>query len=242
MTMQVDGGLNADTKVYRYVSVEAFLAFVETGRAVLTNINSWVDKWEAVLDKVPTIRVDGRPDEPLYSFHQDLFGQCWSLLHESDAMWRIYSPSRTGVQLTTSVSKFDLIRDAGHSYLGTVSYFTDLDHLLAQAGKQSTPFQTALFKRLAFEHEREVRYLVSGQSVEGTRITDTHITLPLDPAAFIERVTVDPRADDWYLEAIVRYSKRAGLRCIPARSRLYEPDPHLKLGIAKRWVPVKHQA
>jgi hypothetical protein len=239
MTMQVDAGLKDDTKVYRYVSAEAFLAFVESGRTVLTNINSWDDKWEAILLKVPTVDADGRRDEPIYSFHQDLFGQCWSLIEESDAMWRIYSPTQTGVQIRTSISKFNLIRDVRHSHVGMVSYFDRVEDLLALAKERTDSFHNALFKRAAFQHEREVRHLTSGQFVDNTSIASTHITLPLDPTAFIEGVTVDPRAADWYLDAIVRYSRRAGLSCVPVRSRLYESDPHLKLGIVGSWVPVK---
>ncbi len=63
------------------------------------------------------------------------------------------------------------------------------------------------------------------------------MTLPLDPAAFIEGVIVDPRAEDWYLEAVAASANRAGLR-IPTRSRLYEPEPQLNIGIARPWVPV----
>jgi hypothetical protein len=45
------------------------------------------------------------------------------------------------------------------------------------------------------------------------------VTPPLDPAAFIGGVTVDPRAEDWYLDFVAAYANRAGLRCSPTRSR-----------------------
>ena len=86
---------------------------------------------------------------------------------------------------------------------------------------------------------REVRYLTNGQFLKNrVSIHEPRVTLPLDPAAFIEGVTVDPRAEDWYLEAVAAYANRAGLRCIPTRSRLYEPEPQLNIGINRRWVPV----
>src|SRR5260221_13947972 len=61
----------------------------------------------------------------------------------------------------------------------------------------------ALVKRAAFQHEREVRYLTNGQFLKNrVSINEPRVTLPLDPAAFIEGVIVDPRAEDWYLEAV----------------------------------------
>lgn len=114
-----DTGLEPQTLLYRYVSLEAFLALLETRLTTLTNVNNWDDKWEVILSKVPTIDAEGNPTPPLYSFHQDLFAQCWSLVEESDAMWRIYSPSRTGLRLQTTATKFELIGGTAVGYLGT---------------------------------------------------------------------------------------------------------------------------
>src|SRR3954464_412921 len=106
--LQIDEALTPETPVYRYLPFESFVAFVESGCTVLTNINRWDDPWEAILSKVPTVNAKGEEERPGYSFHEDIFGQSWTRLAESDAMWRIYSPTKTGLQLKTSVRKFEL--------------------------------------------------------------------------------------------------------------------------------------
>lgn len=237
--MQIDQALTPETPVYRYLPFESFVAFVETGRTVLTNINQWDDQWEAILGKVPTVDEHGNPSSPSYSFHQDIFGQSWTLLDESDAMWRIYSPTRTGLQIRTSVGHFELIGDVERAHVGKIGYFESIAELLAMTATRKSPFDDALVKRAAFQHEREVRYLTNGHFLKNrVSIDEPRVTLPLDPAAFIKGVTVDPRAEDWYLEAVAAFANRAGLRCIPTRSRLYEPEPQLNIGISRRWVPV----
>ena len=98
-TPQTDSDLKPETKLYRYMSIETFMSFLETKRTTLTNVNSWDDKWEVILSKIPTVDDEGNPNPPLYSFYQYIYGQCWSLVEESAAMWRIYSPNHTGVRL-----------------------------------------------------------------------------------------------------------------------------------------------
>ena len=240
-TPETDTELKPETKLYRYVALEAFLAFIETKRTVLTNINIWDDKWEVILSKIPNVDEEGNPDPPLYSFHQELFAQSWSLVDESDAMWRIYSPNRNGLRLQSSVAKFSLIDGVKRSYLGEVVYFETVQELLTLAKSRRSSFHEALFKRTAFQHEREVRLLTHAQFLEEFEPGSTHISLSLDPSAFIEGIAIDPRAEDWYVAAIVGYCKKAELHCMPVKSALYESDPHLKLGLARRWVPVDDQ-
>jgi hypothetical protein len=241
--VQIDEGLTPETLVYRYLPFESLVAFVESGSAVLTNINRWDDQWEAILAKVPMVNDKGEEQQPGYSFHQDIFGQSWTLVNESDAMWRIYSPTRTGLQLKTSVGKFELIGDVERAHVGKVAYFDDVPQLLTMTERRKSPFDDALVKRAAFGHEHEVRYLTNGQFLKNkVSIHAAYVMLPLDPIAFIEGVTVDPRAPDWYLDAVIGYANRSGLRCTPTRSRLYESEPHRNLGIRRQYTPVTHRS
>ena len=130
---------------------------------MLTHINQWDDQWEAILAKVPTVNDKGERELLRYSFHQDIFGQSWTLLEESDAMWRIYSPTKTGLQLKTSVGKFQLIGGVERAHFGMIAYFETIPELLAMTEKRRSSFDDALVKRAAFQHEREVRYLTNGQ-------------------------------------------------------------------------------
>jgi hypothetical protein len=237
--IETDTDLNPETKLYRYVSLGAFLAFIETKRSTLTNVNSWDDKWEVILSKIPTVDDQGRPDPPLYSFHQEIFGQCWSLVEESDAMWRIYSPGRNGLRLQSTVAKFNLIGGMKRAHLGKVVYFETVKDLLAKAKPRRSSFHAALFKRVAFQHEQEVRLLTHSQFLDHFEPGSTQISLPVDPSIFIEGITIDPRAENWYVAAIRKYAERVGLPFTPVKSALYETDPHLKLGLVGRYVPVQ---
>lgn len=237
-SFQTDTSLKPETRLYRYVSLEAFIAFLETHTTTLTNVNEWDDTWEAILSKIPNVDEEGRHDPPLYSFHQKIFGQSWSLVEESDAMWRIYSPNRNGLRIDSTVAKFTLIGDVQRSYIGKVDYFATVEELVAKAEPRQSPFHEALLKRIAFQHEQEVRFLTHADFLGHFKRGSTHVSLPLDPCAFIEGVTLDPRADEWYVDAIVRFSARAGLPNRPTKSALYDANPHLKLGLVRRWVPV----
>src|ERR1700752_2948649 len=88
--LAIDSLLSDDTPLYRYMSFAEFVSFVESEKIHLTNINTWDDPWEAATEKLPSLRDDGRLEYPLWSFHEDLYAQSWSLVGESDAMWRIY--------------------------------------------------------------------------------------------------------------------------------------------------------
>jgi hypothetical protein len=235
---EVSNDLNTNSKVYRYMNVETFMSFIEAKRIHFTNINFWDDKWEVILSKVPTIDDDGELKFPLYSFHERIFVQSWSLKKESDAMWRIYSPVRTGLQIATSIEKFKLIGGVKRCNVEKVVYFETIDDLLEKSSAHESLFRDALFKRSAFDHECEVRALIHGDFIDQFDARSTHVNLPLDPSEFIEGIFIDPRADDWFINAIKKYCERIGLAVQPIKSSLYETDPHLKLGLAKRWVPV----
>ena len=99
---EIDHDLSPDTKLYRYATLEHFMSFVETEQIHLTNVNLWDDKWEVILSKIPTVDEKGKRIFPLYSFYELIFGQCWSLAQESDAMWRVYSPNKTGFRITVA--------------------------------------------------------------------------------------------------------------------------------------------
>jgi hypothetical protein len=230
LTISTD--LTSATPLYRYMAIESFLSLLETKEIHLSRVDQWEDKWEALLSKIPAEDSDGSPS--FGWLYQELYGQCWSRLQESDAMWRIYSPTRTGIQIATTVENFNLIEGARWAHLGSVVYFDTIADLLDKSkSQQQTPFNDALLKRAAFSHEQEVRFLTRGQFLDIKPGPTHYITLHVDLPRFIEGVVVDPRADDWYVDAITQYCDRAGLTVRPVKSSLYESDPHLKVGLVR---------
>jgi hypothetical protein len=203
--LEIDPTLQDDTKVYRYISLETFLALVETERTHLTKVTTWDDPWEAILSRIPVVDDDGKTLKTRYSFHEGVFGQCWSLLRESDAMWRIYSTSATGLVIATTVKKLELLRGAERLYVGRVVYFDGPRDLLAKARSDRTMFDAFCFKRSAYDHEQEVSVLTHAQAVAGSDYKARYITLTVDPPSFVNEIIIDPRASPWLVDAVKQY-------------------------------------
>lgn len=110
-----------------------------------------------------------------------VFGQSWTLLEESDAMWRIYSKinnpkdgtknylDETSVRIKTTARKlFDAIytsdEDMARAYIGKIIYlsqkdFNDYQNLrspLSPIALNETFVNSYFLKREAFAHEQEV--------------------------------------------------------------------------------------
>jgi hypothetical protein len=150
------------------------------------------------------------------------FGQCWSATAESDTLWRAYSrvsmpgskhpsgPAEEGVQLRSTPRKLLAAlatwtaRTPGASaFVGSVEYRSseDVDNRVHQmlADKPASPIdaplvraESLLFKRLAFQHEAEVRLVCVAPGLD--RRTEG-ISVPVDPNALFDEVAFDPRLD-----------------------------------------------
>jgi hypothetical protein len=178
------------------------------------------------------LRDDGRIEMPIYSSHQDMFGQCWSLIEDSDALWRIYSPNGKGLMIQTTAKKFLLIKEIMHGLLGRMDY-SNFDNI---KDFPQDLLEMALIKRKAFEHEQEVRLITHADMVKGEWTGNPYISIDLNPLEFIEKIVIDPRADDRFVTAIVKYCKRAGFKITPTKSSLYSFDPYKSIKFYRKWV------
>lgn len=237
-------GLNLEDKVYRYINIKQFLYFIENNKTYLTRISSWEDTWEAPTRKIPTQHDNGKIEFPLYCASMDLFGQCWTLNKESDAMWRIYSTSKDGIKIGTSIKKFELIEGLEHSGFNKVLYYRDLKEGLdisKSISGFSHMFADGLIKRDAFQHEKEVRLITrNDERMIGKRISKgNYMEFKLYYKDFLEEIVIDPRAEDYYVDTIRNYCKRAELKIIPQKSDLYNDNIFEKTNLVQVWKPVK---
>lgn len=237
-------GLNPEDKVYRYISLIQFLYFIENNKTYLTRISSWEDTWEAPIRKIPTQHDNGKIEFPLYCASMDLFGQCWTQKKESDAMWRIYSPLKDGIKIGTSIKKFELIEGLKHSAIHKVLYYGNLKEGLEHTKNISgfsKIFADGLIKRDAFEHEKEVRLITrNDERMIGKQINeDNYVEFKLEYKDFLEEIVIDPRAEDYYVNIIRNYCKRAGLKIIPQQSDLYNDNIFEKTNLVQVWKTVK---
>ncbi len=141
--------------LYRYMSFESFVGMIQ--HKALTFVLP--ELWEDPKESTPFFQLLKQKENMyervlLYAIHQKTYGQCWSRLNESDAMWRIYSFNNHAVQIKVSTEKLGLLPDV---QIVPVQYMDNFD-IDASKGMDSF-LQSLAIKRTAFLHEEEVRLI-----------------------------------------------------------------------------------
>jgi hypothetical protein len=238
-----------DAPIYRIFSFERAIELFRTGYNVMVNPSTWDDPYENFLLKNGAVDNKGNIID-MQKAHKKCYGQCWTLVNESDAMWRIYSKDKRGVRLSSTIKK--LFTSFYHHYffgplacwIGQVEYLdrddilklyhsTDLTELAIRKDLP-TIVKTFLVKRRAFEHEREVRLLFLES---GKRIGPDKPGFRLKPNEILDDVLLDPRQDAAGCSAMEAELRQAGCSLSIERSDLYDPPTgHVRLG-AGHWDP-----
>ena len=172
---------------------------------------------------------------------KNIFGQCWTLTAESDAMWRIYSHEKNGARVRSSPRKLlsaiydpaNRFRDMAY-FIGKVEYASETDIrarfqdatfsasiVLDQSGRNQ--IRALLLKRPEFEHEQEVRLLhkFCADCYTGDLPVDA-FHFPIDPAEVFEDILFDPRMDPDEFRRDADEIRHLGYRGLVDRSRLYQ--------------------
>ncbi len=154
-----------DARVYRIIEPERLYELFERNEGVLVHPSCWDDPYEnfilrsKVRDKMGRVRA--------YTYHKNLYGQCWTLNTNSDAMWRIYSPDTRGIRIRTTVRKLleslyysGLKKPDKFCVVGKVRYLGEKALRRFANGiykngslEKDNLFRTLLVKRPAFRHE-----------------------------------------------------------------------------------------
>lgn len=194
-----------DKPIYRIISYRRLLEMFENKANVLVKPCLWEDTFENFILKSNVKHKNG--DIVQYNYHDRIYGQCWSLHSASDAMWRIYSPDKTGIRIRTSIRKLYESLYAEHSEfsganncIGKVSYLRDnwlmaiADDTFDESGiTLDKLFRTLLIKRRAFVHEKEVRILFHAW---GDYSCESKIhSYRIDPHELIDQIMIDPRVN-----------------------------------------------
>lgn len=200
----------------------------------------WDDPFENALLASPFETVDG--EVCTFSAKDSVYGQCWTLHRETDAMWRIYSANKDGVRiastprkLLTALEKSSTIDPKISCFIGQVTYLSNPDLLKKLGGINllSTDglgiAESLLYKRREFAHEREIRLIYSGE--DGKCNSDIY-PFSVDPNEAFDSLTFDPRMDAELRNAYQLAFKEKGYSGKIATSTLYKPPSGLvfKLG------------
>jgi len=160
-----------------------------------------------------------------FGFKDRLYGQCWTLIKDSDALWRIYSPDKQGVRVRTTIGMLydSLYSSCGEfrdisCFIGKVQYKSQRDLIrlfehpggpgwgvLDPSGRGQA--ETLMFKRKEFGHEKEVRLVYHNHDEDYQ--SDVY-QYPCEPTELIDQVTFDPRISDEMFTVFSRHVEEYG--------------------------------
>lgn len=191
-----------DKTIYRIIPLEYLYDLFASNTNVLVKPSSWDDPFENLILKSKIRRPNG--DIVEYGFHDNFYGQCWTLHKASDAMWRIYSQDKMGIRIRTTIRK--LLTSLNQAmleladvkcYIGKVRYVKTQDLMSfgdkvyeAYGVANDNLFKSLLIKRKAFSHEREIRLLYQSLSNQNDAPLFRY---NLDPNEVIDQLMLDPR-------------------------------------------------
>ena len=94
----LESPLEKPLTIHRIVGVERFLQMLYENKLTLMAPEKWDDPYEEAIQK----HYEGE-GSAFRGFK--VFGLCWSTESRSDALWRIYSPNKLGIKISTTVEK-----------------------------------------------------------------------------------------------------------------------------------------
>src|SRR5690606_21988540 len=118
-----------DLPVYRIISVDRLFELFRNRQNVLVNPKKWDDPFENFMMS-SQIRFESGFSITM-GMKENLYGQCWTRTRESDALWRIYSPVKNGVRISSTPRKLLVsLKDASvalnniNCCIGKVKYYS----------------------------------------------------------------------------------------------------------------------
>jgi len=235
------GHLDPDCKIYRIFPIHRVLEVFSRQKNVLVNPDLWDDPFENYFGKSEILGL-GLAKKDVQALQSSWYGQCWTLTSESDAMWRIYSPNKDGVRVSTTVRK--LLIDftaksherwgyASH-FIGAVKYMNSVDIINYVKSMLDAEFTTGahnigtastlLVKRPEFSHEAEVRLLYC--DLEGRCSNPDLAEFDFD-ISIVEDALLDPRLSGETLQRWIDSLQAAGCQCPLYQSALYQMPDYL---------------
>ncbi len=229
--------------VWRYLDLSKFMSLLETSSLYFTRSDKFIDPYEGTIPKITVENISKyfSEFENASQMQKDLlnlltvnrkltFINCWyQSEHESDAMWTIFS--NNGIAIQTNIGNLKRSFDATEDdvRIGTVKYI-DYNNEGMYFLNALTPF---LFKRVSFEHEREIRAVIWNTRTTAKNkhsdkiIIDTNENgkfARIDLETLIEKIYVSPKAPSWFYELIKAIVNRYNLNKPVIHSLLYTID------------------
>lgn len=144
-----------DEYLYRYVSFETFVGMVQSKALTFVLPELWEDPKECASFIHHVTHLNNVYEQlMLWSMYHKTFCQCWTILAESDAMWRIYSHNNRSLRISVKRDNISLLDNVKAI---EIEYSDDFDCKFEHG--VGGYLKTLSRKRTAFEHEKEIRLI-----------------------------------------------------------------------------------
>lgn len=225
-----------DSEIHRFISFESLCEILLFNKLTLPRIDSWDDPYENfifkthVLKITPKLNITTDFSPSLEEVKTRLYGQCWTSIPESDALWRIYSKDDRGVKISTTLRKLYEVINISESEndsvcLGKISYYplSEIEKSIKEL-KYFSKFDakyflnSTLIKRNEFLHEQEVRIIYAAGREFKKDFKEYNISVD----DFINSITLDPRISPRFEKLYQTSIKHMGFKNTIQKSKLYE--------------------
>ncbi len=192
--------------IWRYLNFSKFVALLEGGVLYFPYTEQFSDAREGMDRRAPHAPGPARARAAVSSWHASD--------HESEAMWRLYSPIQEALALRSTYARLrEQLPECVRIHL--VQYVDAPDYDAAD------PLAAYFYKRKAYEHEKELR-AVTDRPPPGTDAVEDAggWGFPVDPQRLVERVYVSPFAQEWFFNLLEKVCRRYRLNIHVERSEL----------------------
>ncbi|WP_293005332.1 hypothetical protein [Nitrosomonas sp.] len=229
-----------DVPIYRIMPIDRLLQCFEEKSIVLVPPKKWDDPFENLLLSSQVVVSESGEIGGIEPIRNQVFGQCWTLHRETDAMWRIYSPDKGGAKVKTTPRKLlgalnscDSNFADIHCFIGRVAYLTQTDLVTTLSGLDlfnpngSGIARSLLYKRKEFSHEKEVRLIYTNGKGSLHKFS-------IDPCDLFDEIVFDPRSNEHLLKAYKTSIQNYGYKNRIEKSVLYQLPKGLVLKLIQR--------
>ncbi len=232
-----------ETIIWRYVDFTKFISYLVRNALFFVRSDKLFDRYEGkytevdvkLWEKILKPKIKMKQTEVYDEFRKSVNLSSWHMNeNESAAMWEICLQSNEGV---TIQSTFKRLKDSFNPHkedeihIGKVKY---VDYRKDSIPKGNI-FNPSLYKRKAFEHERELRAVIMKFAPQEETI-GKHI-LYVDPKWFgihvktdlnilIDKIVVSPNVPDWFIDLVISIVKKYELNKKVEPSELSKGPPY----------------
>lgn len=254
-----------ETEIWHYTTLGRLAGMLALKSLYFVRANRFPDPWEASMpaahfEPENIRRLHGRrmapikgqrvlsvEDEMRYGLtrekwsdreRKDFVVSCWCRSKgESDMHWQTYGRDTEGVAIRSSVQQLKraLPSVGPNVYVGQVRY---IDFEKSRIPREY-PIQRTMYKRLAFENDREIRAVIDAHTTKG-RFGPTGGFVKVDMNELVKEIVLSPMASRSLTEGVRAMVGLLGLGRRVRRSQLLDPPKYrsnrFKIGTPKRQV------